>query len=130
VQIPETGISVAEFNRYLHRWLGNQTVITGELYRTATGISVTTRLGDANAAYVGSEADLGKLLQKSAEAVYAQTQPYRFAQFLLAHDRMPKATRIFSSLAIDGPETGKGWANAKLGMLDLNTRGATTRSTD
>jgi tetratricopeptide (TPR) repeat protein len=123
VQIPETGISVAEFNRYLHRWLGNQTIITGELYRTANGISVTTRFGNANAVYVGGEAELGKLLQKSAEAVYAQTQPYRFSQFLLAHGRMPEATRILSRLAVDGPDTEKGWANAQLGELALNVRG-------
>jgi hypothetical protein len=123
VQIPETGISVADFNRYLHRWLGSQTVITGELYRTANGISVTTRFGNANATYEGGETDLGKLLQKSAEAVYAQTQPYRFAEFLLAHDRAPEAMRILSDLAVDGPDTEKGWANAQLGELALNMRG-------
>ena len=123
VQIPETGISVTEFNRYLHRWLGRQTIITGDLYRTPTGISVTTRVAAANAVYAGNEVDLGKLLQKSAEAIYAQTQPYRFAEFLLAHGRAPEALRILSDLALNGPDTEKGWANAQLGELALNMRG-------
>ncbi|HEY1708941.1 MAG TPA: hypothetical protein VGG10_11805 [Rhizomicrobium sp.] len=123
VQIPNTGVSVGEFNQYLHGWLGNQTRIAGELYRTAGGISVTTRVGDANASYQGSEADLGKLLQKSAEAIYAQTQPYRFAQFLIEHDRAPEALRVLSNLAVDGPESERGWAFGQLGLLDLNTNG-------
>jgi tetratricopeptide (TPR) repeat protein len=84
VQIPDTGISIGEFNRYLHAWLGHETHIEGEVFRTANGITVTARVsGDGGATFSGPETDLDTLLQKAAERIYRQTQPYRFAQFRL-----------------------------------------------
>jgi len=40
IEIPETGVSIGEFNRFLHEWLGHQTHITGAVYRTESGIAV------------------------------------------------------------------------------------------
>jgi hypothetical protein len=78
VQIPDTGVSVGEFNRYLHQWLGHQTRISGDVVRTGNKLTVTARAGaDAAKSFEGADADLDSLLQKAAEAVYARTQPYR-----------------------------------------------------
>jgi len=43
VEIPETGISIGELNRYLRQWLGSETRISGEVVRTPTGVAVTAR---------------------------------------------------------------------------------------
>ncbi len=45
VVIPDTGVSVGEIYRYLAGWLGNETHISGEVYRTPSGIALTVRAG-------------------------------------------------------------------------------------
>jgi len=83
VQIPDTGVSIGELNNFLHDWLGHQTHIGGEIYRAANGIAVTARAGDdASPTFTGADADLDKLIQQAAEAVYRSTQPYRYGIWL------------------------------------------------
>jgi hypothetical protein len=45
IEIPETGVSIGEFSRLLHEWLGHQTHITGAVYRTSSGVAVTAPRG-------------------------------------------------------------------------------------
>jgi hypothetical protein len=45
VQIPNTGVSIGEFNRALHEWLGRETRISGEIYRTPDGLAIAARAG-------------------------------------------------------------------------------------
>jgi len=69
VQIPDTGVSVGEFNRYLHQWLGHETNITGDVVRTANGLTVTARAGsDAGDSFTGPEADLDSLPRRYTPA--------------------------------------------------------------
>ncbi len=69
VEIPETGVSVGEAYRFLKQWLGRDTHITGEVYRTATGIAVTARSDvDVGATYEGPETNLDALVQKAGRA--------------------------------------------------------------
>jgi hypothetical protein len=76
VEIPETGVSIGELDRFLRHWLGHETHITGDIVRTQTGLAVTARAGQAPARTVtGSEAEMDALVQRAAEAVYAPTQP-------------------------------------------------------
>ena len=84
VQIPQTGVSVGELRRVLVEWLGRQTRIGGEVYRTPEGLVLSARTGTAAASvHVGaSEADLPAMVQAAAEAVYADTQPYRYAIYV------------------------------------------------
>ncbi|HEX4861755.1 MAG TPA: hypothetical protein VFV07_11000, partial [Rhizomicrobium sp.] len=49
VEIPNTGVSIGEAYRYLAGWLGNQTHITGELYRTDKGLVLTVRASGGTA---------------------------------------------------------------------------------
>jgi hypothetical protein len=78
VEIPETGVSIGELNTYLHRLLGNQTHITGEVVRTPSGIAITARVGAAaGKRFSGSQTDFDTLLQQATDAVYTITQPYR-----------------------------------------------------
>ncbi|HXC56082.1 MAG TPA: hypothetical protein VNU97_12365 [Rhizomicrobium sp.] len=111
VQIPETGVSIGQFYRYLAAWLGNETHISGEIYRDAQGLAVTARVAGAPAATVhGADAALDTLIRQAAEAVYKSTQPYRYAVYLDAHNRVPEAQAIYQSLLNGGALEDRAWA--------------------
>jgi tetratricopeptide (TPR) repeat protein len=111
LQIPDTGISVGEFNRTLHAWLGHQTRITGEIYHVPGGIAVTARAGsDTSPTFAGSEADLDGLLQKAAESVYRATQPYRYVVYLMNANRTREAEAAANALIANGSLQDRAWA--------------------
>ncbi len=110
VQIPDAGISIGDFDRYLHDWLGHQTHISGELYRTPKGIAVTARIGDRSVTLEGQESDLATLLQKTAEAVYGETQPYRYAVYLARSGRMAENAQVLRRLVSDPSALERAWA--------------------
>jgi tetratricopeptide (TPR) repeat protein len=126
VQIPDTGVSIGEMNRYLRGWLGHETHITGEIYRTAQGLAITARAGsDASPTFTGTDADFDKLVQQAAESVYRSTQPYRYAVYLDAHNRAKEAQVIYQSLAASNSPTEQAWAYIGLDNQETaNGRGA------
>jgi tetratricopeptide (TPR) repeat protein len=118
VQIPDTGVSVGEFYRYLAAWLGHQTYITGEVYRSAKGLTVSARVGSAAAhKYSGADADLEELVEQAAEQIYAQTQPYRYATYLFDQGRPSESMEVTRSLALTGPAAEKPWAYTMWGIV-------------
>lgn len=119
VEIPDTGISIGELNRYLRNWLGHETQITGEIYRTASGIAITARATDAGSTFAGKESDLDALLQKAAESIYAQTQPYRYAAYLDTENRDGEALAVLNHLAATATPAERAWALSLLGNLDI-----------
>jgi tetratricopeptide (TPR) repeat protein len=121
VEIPETGLSLREFSKLLRDRFGHADHITGEVIRTAAGIALTARFGDATPATVmGPESDFDVLARKAAEAVYRTSQPYRFAQFLFEHGRGAESLEVISDLATNGPLTERGWAYTEWGVLEVN----------
>ena len=111
VEIPETGVSLGELNRWLREWLGHETRISGEVVRTAAGVSVTARAGDEpGRTVVGAEGEIDGLVSQAAEALYAQTQPYRYAVFLASHGRAGDALALYRSLAKSGSTEDRKWA--------------------
>ncbi|HEY1708039.1 MAG TPA: hypothetical protein VGG10_07225 [Rhizomicrobium sp.] len=119
VQIPDTGVSIGELNRYLRQWLGHETYITGEVYRTATGLSITARAGSAaSPTFSGSDADFDKLIGKAAESVYRSTQPYRYAVYLDSQNRSPEARAVYQRLIVSGSPTDRAWAHVGLQNLE------------
>jgi tetratricopeptide (TPR) repeat protein len=113
VQIPDTGVSIGELNRYLRGWLGSETHITGEVWRTTNGgIAVTARAGASSSpVFTGKEADLDSLIQKAAESVYRDTQPYRFAIYLTGRGRMVEARAVLQHLIHTGSRDERAWAH-------------------
>ncbi len=111
VEIPETGVSIGELNRWLRQWLGNETRISGEVVRTPTGLAVTARADAASGhRFEGTEADLDKLVAQTAEAIYAETQPYRHAAYLASHGRRDEALARYAWLAEHGDKEDRAWA--------------------
>jgi hypothetical protein len=126
-QIPETGVSVGEFYRLLVSWFGRQTHITGEVWRDGDMVSITARAGAGTGATVtGQEKDIASLLQKAAEDVYRQTQPFRYATFVAENEKNDRlADTVLRQLAADGSTPRErawalsGLANGALSSADL-----------
>ena len=124
----ETGKSRSgESGRFLRGWLGHDTRISGEVYRTATGIAVTARAGANGATFTGAEGDLDALVQKSAEHVFESTQPYRYANYLDrnydpkgAAQRVAKATQIYRKLIAGDDRKEQAWAWNGLATVQFN----------
>ena len=99
VEIPETGVSVGELRRLMVRWLGHQTTISGELYRTPAGLAIAARTGTAPAkSHPGAEGDVEAMVQAAAEDVYGATQPYRYAIYLSQRGDRPSLDRGLEAL--------------------------------
>ena len=121
VEIPETGVSVGELNRYLRQWLGGETRVTGEVVRNSTGLSVTARAGGKPGTTVqGGADDLDALVTKAAEAIYASTQPYRYAVYLAGHGRADQALALYIKLARTGSPEDRRWAYTGWSALMLD----------
>jgi len=121
IDIPNTGISIGEAYRYLADWLGHQTHITGEIYRTASGITLTTRVsGSGGIALNGSEDKLNNIVGDAAERIYRVTQPYRYAVYELSHGHLAEADSVLQDLALNGSPSEKPWAYALWLYLPLN----------
>lgn len=124
VQIPDTGVSVGEAYRFLSQWLGHQTHISGEVFRTAIGIGVTARVtGDEAATFGGPERDLDALVQKAAEHVYQRTQPYRYAIYEVDAGNIPRARDVLHRLVAESSGVERAWAEIGLGTLEQNEAG-------
>ena len=128
VEIPETGISIGDLDRFLRERFSNDTHISGEVLHTAGGISLTARAGTQGSAHVtGSEIDLDALIGKLTEQIYGLTQPYRYGIYLESHGRVDEAVHVFSTLAKNGPAEEQpwgyvGWSNAIAAREGLQAR--------
>jgi len=125
VEIPDTGVSINEVYRFLRGWLGHETHVTGEVYRTATGIAVTARTGtDASATYAGPETDLDALVQKAAEHIYGSTQRYRYASYLAGHRQADGSIAILQTLIRPNESAvDRGWAYNEFGVVSQDIEG-------
>ena len=109
VEIPDTGISLDELQRYLRDWLGHETHATGEVVRTAKGWSLTVRYGDEPGATLDG-ADLDALIGQGAERLMAQALPYRYVEYLARHGRFAEALALLPSIAPRGSAVERGRA--------------------
>jgi predicted Zn-dependent protease len=121
VEIPETGVSIGELHRFLVDWLGRNTKIEGDVYRTPQGLAVAARTGGLPALdQAGAETDLDALIQAAAEDVYAKTQPYLYAVYLLQRGDlkdMQRAEARFQELLRTGTSEDRMWTH--LGLADV-----------
>ncbi len=129
VEIPETGVSLGEFNRYLRRWLGHETHISGEVVRLDGGtIEVTARANsNAGQSFSGSEGDFHALLAKAADAIYADTQPISYLSVLGRQGRLAEEEAFAWAHTMTGPASERAWAYTSLARA-LLSRNQTTQS--
>ncbi len=106
VQIPETGISVDELERFLHRWLGQQTVLSGEVRQESGGqLSVILHVGGTQRIEVrGPNSNLDGLIQETAEKAFEIFSPENFVQYLMITHRYEDGWSALQRYA-DSPAT-------------------------
>ena len=132
VEIPDTGVSFGEAYRFLRGWLGHETRISGEVYWSDKNIAISVRAsGGVGVNVTGPASDLDGLIQKAAEKVYGDTQPYRYANYLSRYApalgaplRPQEAKAIFNRLTRDPNPLEQAWAWLGLaniyGLIDGN----------
>jgi tetratricopeptide (TPR) repeat protein len=103
IEIPQTGISVGDLDRYLRRWLGHEVHVGGEIIRSPEGPILTVRYaGKASVQIKGDEADFDGLMKKGAEGLYSIAQPLRYSDYLVTQGRLDDSLKILKRLAVTG----------------------------
>ena len=106
--IPTTGVSLGDLQDALRQWLGHETHISGEVYRTPTGLALRARIPGRPGLKVDGAADaLEVSAQTLARQIYRDTQPLRYAFWLIAHDDPAGAERIAQPIAIGGASSAE-----------------------
>jgi tetratricopeptide (TPR) repeat protein len=123
VQIPDTGISIDELSQLLRGWLGHETHVSGEVYRTADGIALTVRAGtNPSQTFEGREADLDALMDKAANALLKETQPFVFTDLLARQGDLPGSLALSRKLTVVGPASDRSLAYTNMANI-LATEG-------
>ncbi len=118
IEIPSTGISIGELDRFLRRKLGHETVIGGSVFRTAQGLRMTVRTGTLGTVeQTGPDAQIEGMIRKAAEGVFNQTQPYRYSKYLEFTGRLPEAMAVAKSDAESNDPKERAWAWAQISNL-------------
>jgi tetratricopeptide (TPR) repeat protein len=124
VEIPETGIAISELSRALRGWLGHETRLSGEVYREGSRLILRLRVdGSVPVSVTGAENDLDAMITKGAEAVFAQTQPFRYQMYLGQAGRIDEAIAHARSMALSGNNADRAWGYASWGNW-LMSKGA------
>lgn len=119
VEIPETGLSIADIDRLLRRWLGNETHIAGDITQSVDGGLIVTVRGEgiAGKSFAGPRGALADLLRQGAEYIYSQAEPYRFSTYLRQHGRSREAKEFITG--VYAVSEGKDHARAASGLADV-----------
>lgn len=118
LEIPETGVSLDEVQRFLDRQLGRQIHISGEIQTTGDQATLSVRDGERPAVEVsGPAANLSALIDQAAEQVFARSEPYRYATHLRRIGRFQDALAQFQALVASGGEADRQWARQAWGAV-------------
>ena len=92
VEIPETGISLAQVWRYLRLWFGHERPLSGNV-RMLDGsrIALTVVLDGNVFTLTGLPRELDALEQKAAERIFAASDPGNYVLYLEGNNRMAEA---------------------------------------
>ena len=92
IDIPNTGATAEQVWKLLRGWLGKETRISGEVIETKEGLALTARVGSQpGKRFVDKGGDLDALIAQGADLIYARTQPYRHAVYLMNDPARPGA---------------------------------------
>ena len=89
IQIPQTGVSLAQMSAWLRETLGHQSRVSGEVMAAPDGtLTLVARSGSYGLTpLTGQEAEMAALIQRTAEAVYNREQPPSYGLYLLRKNR-------------------------------------------
>jgi tetratricopeptide (TPR) repeat protein len=116
VEIPETGISLGDLNQYLRAWLGQETHVSGDLVRTGNGFALTLRYADAPGTTFSGN-DIAKLVDESAEHLFAGLRPLLYGEYLAGRHRTDEALAVIVPLSRAGDARVRSLAYADWAVL-------------
>ena len=129
IQIPQTGVSLAQMNAWLRETLGRQSHVSGEVMASPAGtLTLVARSGSHGLTpLTGQDAEMATLIQRTAEAVYAREQPRSYGTCLFRQARWDEyaawhRSRLSAPLARD-----KAVAYMGLSSVALRTQGDLAR---
>ena len=102
VEIPQTGISLDELEQFLHRWLGQEVLVSGVVREDPDDVlSVSLQIPGGDPIEVkGPRADLDRLMQQTAEAAFESFDSVNYVIYLKASGREAEAyAAILSAVA-------------------------------
>ena len=84
VAIPTTGVSLGELQAALRSWLGDETHVTGEVFRApGGGLTVRARISGRTGVRVeGGEAEFEEMSRRAAQAIFRQTRAFDYARMI------------------------------------------------
>ncbi|HTC83770.1 MAG TPA: hypothetical protein VK683_05415 [Rhizomicrobium sp.] len=112
VEIPETGISVAQAWRYLRAWLGHERHLRGNLRLTGDGNVTLALNGDDAAAFSGPLKGLDRLEQQAAEHAYASVDSdnaENYVVYLQVAGRAKEADAVTARYAQSAADNRADW---------------------
>jgi tetratricopeptide (TPR) repeat protein len=119
VDIPETGVSIAQLGRMLKNRFGHDQHIDGDLVASGKGgLALTVRgSGIMPSTFTDAGGNLGKLLTQAGEYLYSQSQPGLWTAYLNNNGRRDEAIRFAQGAyatvaASEKPFVLNYWANA------------------
>jgi tetratricopeptide (TPR) repeat protein len=122
VELPQTGVSIGELERYLHDWLGHELHVGGDLEIMGDRVVLTVRgEGFEAKSFEGARRDLPQLVASAAEYIYGEAEPYLAATYLSTHGRDADAVQLVqakyaSARPADRPFLLNAWGNALVNL--------------
>jgi tetratricopeptide (TPR) repeat protein len=112
VVIPSTGVSLGDLQSALRQWLGQETRVSGEVYRTPAGAVLSVRLAGRPAFQaIGDEQNLDALAAQVAEQIMKTTQSYRYGIWLTQNGRGAERLPLLKAVAASNPDVReRAWA--------------------
>lgn len=118
IELPETKVSLGELRGYLRDWLGHSTHVTGDVWRAGNTLRLTVRVGARTIGVSGPDNDLDALLDRAAEQVFGETQPYRYSKWLERRGRVEEGLVVARTLAASPDSFERKWALREVCVLE------------
>jgi hypothetical protein len=117
VEIPSASVSLVELKRFLRELFVHPIHISGDITSSARGLTFAVRVGDKpGASFSGKNEELDGLFQQAAEFVLRETQPYRYARYLIENNRHDEGVDLLKELEWSDVPVERAWAHVSIGM--------------
>jgi tetratricopeptide (TPR) repeat protein len=122
IEVPETGISLGDFQKFLRAWLGHDVRISGAAVEKGDALILTVRGNGVPAQRVsGKASELDTLIVSAAERALGVARPLELLGYLESTSRHAEAAALAgpmlaSASATDAPRILNMWGNALTGL--------------
>jgi len=122
VEVPQTGISLGDIQRFLRSWLGHDVRINGAVVANGDALVLTVRGNGVPAQRVaGKASELDMLIESAAERALGVARPLELLGYLESTSRHAEAAALAapmlaSATSTEAPQILNMWGNALTGL--------------